>query len=62
MTEWRKLRTGDEGLGSQVDRARAVMRRWELETELLRDFHLTLPPETEPLDEARKGGSSPVAT
>ena len=54
VTEWRKLRSGDEGLGSQVDRARAVMRRWELETELLRDFHLTLPPETEPLDEARR--------
>ena len=54
VTEWRKLRTGDEGLGSQVDRARAVMRRWELETELLRDFYLTLPPETEPLDEARR--------
>ena len=52
VTEWRKLRSGDEGLGSRVDRARAVMRRWELETELLRDFHLTLPPETEPLDEA----------
>ena len=52
VTEWRKLRSGDEGLGSQVDRARAVMRRWELETELLRDFHLTLPPETEPLTQA----------
>ena len=54
VTEWRKLRTGDEGLGSQVDRARAVMRRWELETELLREFRLTLPPETESLDESRR--------
>ena len=54
VTEWRKLRTGDEGLGSQVDRARAVMRRWELETELLREFRLTLPPETESLNASRR--------
>ena len=54
VTEWRKLRTGDEGLGSRVDRARAVMRRWELETELLREFRLTLPPETESLAESRR--------
>ena len=56
VTEWRKLRTGDEGLGRQVDRARAGARRWELELEIamLHDFRLTLPPETEPLDEARR--------
>ena len=54
VVEWRALRTGVEALGSRVDRARAGTRRWELETELLRDFHLTLPPETEPLDEARR--------
>ena len=54
VTEWRKLRTGDEGLGRQVDRARAGARRWELEIAMLHDFRLTLPPETEPLDEARR--------
>ena len=54
VAEWRELRHGDETAGSRVDRARAGTRRWELETELLRDFYLTLPPETEPLDEARR--------
>ena len=54
VAEWRALRHGDETAGSRVDRARAGTRRWELETELLRDFYLTLPPETEPLDEARR--------
>ena len=54
VAEWRALRHGDETAGSRVERARAGTRRWELETELLRDFHLTLPPETEPLDEARR--------
>ena len=54
VAEWRALRHGDETAGSRVDRARAGRCRWELETELLRDFHLTLPPETEPLDEARR--------
>ena len=52
VTEWRKLRTGDEGLGSRVDRARAEERRWELEVAMLRDFQLTLPPEAEPLTQA----------
>ena len=32
----------------------AAVRRWELEAELLRGYHLTLPPETEPLDEGRR--------
>ena len=54
VAEWRALRAGGEAVGSRVDRARTGVRRWELETELLRDFHLTLPPETEPLDEARR--------
>ena len=30
------------------------MRRWELEAEMLGEFHLTLPPETYPLDDARR--------
>ena len=54
VAEWRALRHGDETAGSRVDLARAGTRRWELEIAMLRDFHLTLPPETEPLDEARR--------
>ena len=30
------------------------MRRWELETAMLGDYGLTLPPETEPLDASRR--------
>ena len=52
VAEWRALRAGGEAVGSRVDRARTGMRWWELETAMLRDFHLTLPPGTEPLDEA----------
>ena len=54
VAEWRALRTGADALGSRVDRARAAARRWELEIAMLRDFRLTLPPETEPLDESRR--------
>ena len=35
VAEWRQLRTGGDATGSRVDRARAGVRRWELETELL---------------------------
>ena len=54
VAEWRELRTGDDRVASRVDRAVVAVRRWELETEMLRDFQLTLPPETEPLDESRR--------
>ncbi len=54
VAEWRKLRTGGDQVGSRVDRAAARVRRWDLETEMLRDFQLTLPPETDPLDESRR--------
>ena len=54
VTEWRKLRTGGEVQGSRVGRARASVRRWELEVAMLGDFHLTLPPETELLDALRR--------
>ena len=43
VVEWRELRNRAETAGSRVDRAR--VRLWELETELLRDFLLTMPPE-----------------
>ncbi|MYC37877.1 MAG: hypothetical protein F4X66_13340 [Chloroflexi bacterium] len=40
--------------GIRVDRAVSAVRRWELEVEMLRDFQLTLPPDTEPPDESRR--------
>ena len=54
VAEWRQLRTGGDATGSRVDRARASVRRWDLEIAMLRDFRLTLPPETEPVDETRR--------
>ena len=56
VAQWREItvRVRDGSAGSRVDRAVAAVRRWELETEMLRDFHLTLPPEKEPLYESRR--------
>ena len=45
---------GDGSVGSRVDRAVAAVRRWELESEMLRELYLTLPPETEALDDSRR--------
>ena len=56
VAEWRETRAGmiDGAPASRVDRAGAAVRRWELEVEMLREFQLTLPPETEPLDESTR--------
>jgi len=54
VAEWRRMRLAGQTAGSRVDRAVAAVRRWELEVEMLRDFQLTLPPETEPLDESSR--------
>ena len=57
VAEWREVRARmqDDASGdSRVERAAARVRRWELEAELLGDCHLTLPSETEPLDEYRR--------
>ncbi len=54
VAEWRSLRKLADPAGSRVGRARAAVRRWELEVTMLGDFHLTLPPETEPLDGVRR--------
>ena len=54
VAEWRTVRSTALEARSRVDRAKAAVRRWELEVELLRDFQLTLPPETEPLDDSRR--------
>ena len=54
VAEWRRLRGGDVGRGSAVERARAEERRWELEVELIDVHGLALPPETEPLHPSRR--------
>ena len=54
VAEWRELRIGGHQEGSRVDRAVAAVRRWELEAAMLGEYHLTLPPETAPLDELRR--------
>ncbi len=54
VAEWRGLRTGGEVEGGRVDRAWAAARRWELEIAMLKDYGLTLPPQTESLDASRR--------
>ncbi len=56
VAEWRgvRARTGVGAPGSRVERAVAAVRRWELEAEMLRDWQLTLPPETAPLDDSKR--------
>ena len=51
VKEWRELRVGGDQMAGRVDQGRAAVRRWELEVEMLRDFRLTLPPETHPMDD-----------
>ncbi len=54
VAEWRGLRSVGEASGGRVERAKAAVRRWELEIAMLSDYGLTLPPETEPLDASRR--------
>ena len=56
VAEWRRVEEGvrEGSAGSRVDRALAAVRRWELEAEMLEEYHLTLPPETHPLDDERR--------
>ena len=54
VEEWRALRNPAARRTNRVERAEAAVRRWELEVELLRDFHLTMPPEMERLDASRR--------
>ena len=54
VAEWRRLQGGGDKTVSRVDRAIATVRRWGLESEMLGEFHLTLLPETHPLDDARR--------
>ena len=52
MVEWREVKTRAETSDNRVDLARAAVRMLELEVELIEDFRLALPPETEPLDDS----------
>ena len=54
VAEWRRLRTDGRQGASRVDRAQAAVRRWELEAAMIGEYHLTLPPDTYPLDGARR--------
>ena len=54
VVEWRSLMTGGVQVGSRIERTRAEERRWELEISMIGEFGLTLPPQTEPLEESRR--------
>lgn len=47
------MNTGNQSL-SHVDRYRAAVRRWQLEAELLGQYHLTPTPDIHLLDEERR--------
>jgi len=54
VAEWRRLRTAGAQNVSRVDRAKDAVRRWELEARMIGEYRLTLPPDTYPLDDARR--------
>ena len=54
VAEWRRLMTGGTQVGSRIERTRAEERRWELEVAMIGEFRLTLPPQTEPLNESSR--------
>ena len=54
ITEWRRLRTVAYVGYSRVERTRRAERRWGLEIEMIEEFGLALPPETEPLPKSRR--------
>lgn len=54
VAEWRRVRLLGQAAGSRVDCAVAAMRRRELEASMIGEYHLTLPPDTYPLDDARR--------
>ena len=56
VAEWRSLMTGGTQIGSRIERTRAEERRWELEIAMIGEFGLTLPPQTEPLNDSRRDG------
>lgn len=55
-TEWQRLHTDSRQGACRVDRAQTAVRRWELEVAMIGEHRLTLPPDTYPLDDARRAG------
>ena len=54
VAEWQRFRFGVAETRGRVEPAMAKERRWELEIAMISEFGLTLPPETEPLEESRR--------
>ena len=54
VSEWREAVRRAAIAGSRVERAEAQVRRLELELRLVEYYRLTLPPDTEPWDEATR--------
>jgi hypothetical protein len=54
VAEWRELVNAGGQFFGRVERVQAAVRRWEIEARMLGEFHLTLPPETFPLEEERR--------
>ena len=54
MAEWREAGRRAATANDRVERAEAEVRLLELELRLVERFHLTLPPDTEPWDEATR--------
>ena len=54
VAEWREAGRRAATANNRVERADAEVKRLELEVSLVERFHLTLPPDTEPWDEATR--------
>ena len=54
VAEWREAGRGAATANKRVERAEAEVKRLELEVSLVERFHLTLPPDREPWDEATR--------
>ena len=54
VAEWREAGRRAATANNRVERAEAEVKRLELEVSLVERFHLTLPPDTEPWDEATR--------
>ena len=55
VNEWRELNR-KRGLGTKLDQVRVRQRIMELEIEIIGEFELTLPPNTEPLHQSEREG------
>ena len=58
VAEWREVKRTESTSEEPVEQARAKVRRLDLERELIEEFYLTLPPDTEPGDFEARGNES----